>query len=705
MDRARRPASPEVASASKEVLAVDSHLQFAARLIGDHSWTSEQTARFSRAVERVEQRGQGDHLYVAVVGEFSSGKSTWINALLRRDLLPTGVVPATTAAVTVLRHGPRELLEVELRDGERVSYVLATVASKTEPRQTVEPRDNGETAVSSLAEPLSRYVADEEVAREVAKVTIFSPSPILATGMVFLDTPGTNVDNSRHIEVTQGAIDQLCDVAVVLIPARLQLSRSFARYLSKHLADSLHRSIFVVTMIDRIEPAERDSVLRVIRSRIESLLEVSEPTILPLSAVAVLAEVAPDNYELSSRIDPVRRQRLVEEFERAEEVLVAALTRQRGVILLERLAALLDGLYEDLASGLDTKEQCYAQEFRALEDGRIPDLTDFAQRSRADRCARLAARCSQLITTARQEIGHSRREASRSLAAALDRAKTEMPLTLVMKLDAPAAMRKARAHLQESLAGLLEDLRQAASEVVEEFEAEFRTLYQPLATLDADGSAYSAALHACQTPAPVGISGKDPWGLEAWSSCDEDFAQCLVTSSAQVGGVAGGVVGALPGVAVGGCCGGCIAVFVKSLPVFIGLAVGGILGGLTGAAVVGGLGLLGGLVFSTSADTLRPTYRAHLEQVLGECFDAVETAALTLLEARQQQTIRHLKEVVDRYGEHFADQARAKVNADERKAEVLANHRQQLKQDIAQLASQRRNLSASRDGLRALQEI
>ncbi len=54
---------------------------------------------------------------LAVVGEFSRGKSSLINALLERPgLLPTSIEP-TTAAVTVLSYAPELQVSVTFKDG------------------------------------------------------------------------------------------------------------------------------------------------------------------------------------------------------------------------------------------------------------------------------------------------------------------------------------------------------------------------------------------------------------------------------------------------------------------------------------------------------------------------------------------------------------------------------------------------------------
>jgi hypothetical protein len=55
---------------------------------------------------------------IAVVGEFNRGKSTLLNTLLGRDLLPTGPLPVTRIQVAV-RAGVEDALTVEWPDGRR----------------------------------------------------------------------------------------------------------------------------------------------------------------------------------------------------------------------------------------------------------------------------------------------------------------------------------------------------------------------------------------------------------------------------------------------------------------------------------------------------------------------------------------------------------------------------------------------------------
>ena len=54
---------------------------------------------------------------IAIVGQFSSGKSTFLNALLSKDILPTGITPVTSK-VTYINYGERYEMKVTYLSGK-----------------------------------------------------------------------------------------------------------------------------------------------------------------------------------------------------------------------------------------------------------------------------------------------------------------------------------------------------------------------------------------------------------------------------------------------------------------------------------------------------------------------------------------------------------------------------------------------------------
>jgi hypothetical protein len=70
-----------------------------------------------------ERLGQG-RLRVLVAGEAERAKSTLVNALLGRQVLPSGVTPLTALA-TAVRYGPDESVTAVFRDGRAEIYQLS----------------------------------------------------------------------------------------------------------------------------------------------------------------------------------------------------------------------------------------------------------------------------------------------------------------------------------------------------------------------------------------------------------------------------------------------------------------------------------------------------------------------------------------------------------------------------------------------------
>ena len=131
--------------------------------------------------------------YVACVGQFKRGKSTLINALIGREVLPTGFIPVT-AVPTVIRFGEQLRARVRTRDGSW-----------------------REIALSDLKE----YVTEEhnpENQKGVDGAEVFVPSPLLSSGMCFVDTPGLGSVFTGNTATTQAFIPHI-DAALIVVGA------------------------------------------------------------------------------------------------------------------------------------------------------------------------------------------------------------------------------------------------------------------------------------------------------------------------------------------------------------------------------------------------------------------------------------------------------------------------------------------------------
>ena len=138
---------------------------------------------FEHDFQRIIDRLLDDSFRVAVVGEFSSGKSTFLNALLGKDLLKHGA-KETTATITEIHNGNSEgnetYLDVYYLNGKVESYISAE-------------RIMDYTATASTT---------HAVAQEIEKVVINSRIIDSDARVCFVDTPGLNGVADNHREKT-----------------------------------------------------------------------------------------------------------------------------------------------------------------------------------------------------------------------------------------------------------------------------------------------------------------------------------------------------------------------------------------------------------------------------------------------------------------------------------------------------------------------
>jgi hypothetical protein len=139
-------------------------------------------------------------LRVLVAGEAKRGKSTLINALLGRPVLPSGVTPLTAVATTV-RYGEDLHAEVRFGDGHEEKYPLAALGD----------------LVTERGNPRNRL--------GIAAVTAFVDAPVLAGGVELVDTPGTGSVFQWDTDAAHQALETM-DAAVFVLTADPPVSAS-----------------------------------------------------------------------------------------------------------------------------------------------------------------------------------------------------------------------------------------------------------------------------------------------------------------------------------------------------------------------------------------------------------------------------------------------------------------------------------------------
>ena len=218
-------------------------------------------------IQQLLSRINEGRFFVACVGQFKRGKSTLLDALVGEAILPTGVVPVTTVP-TVLRYGSQRTARV-LMDGKW---------------KTIRP------------EELSQYVSEElnpENKKRVDGVEAFLPSPLLASGMCFVDTPGIGSVFAGNTEATNEFIPQI-DAAILVVGADPPISGEELA-LIEAVAVNVDQILIVLNKIDRVSSSERQQAAEFARKVLEARLKKAVEHIYEVSALARLNNSANDD--------------------------------------------------------------------------------------------------------------------------------------------------------------------------------------------------------------------------------------------------------------------------------------------------------------------------------------------------------------------------------------------------------------------------
>ena len=191
------------------------------------------------------RRLAADRFNLAVLGEFKRGKSTLVNALLDRDLLPTGVVPLTSV-VTTIAAGPRDRLVVHYTDGRALEQPLGELPQ----------------FVTEAHNPHNRLGV------EFARVEL--DHDLLRTGVELVDTPGIG---SIHRHNTEAAHDFLprVDAALCVLDAGQPLSAAERQMLTE-AAERIPRLLIVVNKVDHLDAGDRAVAVEFVRSALDDIL-------------------------------------------------------------------------------------------------------------------------------------------------------------------------------------------------------------------------------------------------------------------------------------------------------------------------------------------------------------------------------------------------------------------------------------------------
>lgn len=247
--------------------------------------------------EKLKENLENGEFSIVVVGEFSAGKSTLLNALMGQRILPS-FTNETTATVNFLRHKDRaingEVGRVYYRDGEEEELRDLSLAT------------------------INEYVSTkgDEVANKVEHLDLYLDSKFLEDGVTLVDSPGLNGVADGHREITEQQILK-SNASIFLFNSDHPGSKTDFEFLYD-LQKKVKTIIFVLNKIDNIKEEEGETVESVIESLKSNYRKQfpdikTVPEIWPVAAFKALeARTVPEKagQEEISRLKPFEERLL-----------------------------------------------------------------------------------------------------------------------------------------------------------------------------------------------------------------------------------------------------------------------------------------------------------------------------------------------------------------------------------------------------------
>jgi GTPase SAR1 family protein len=171
-----------------------------------------------------------------VLGDMKRGKSTFLNALIGENLLPSDVNPCT-ALLTVLRYGKEKKVTVHFNDGKTPASIdFATFKTK----YTIDP-----------AEAKKLEESNQPAFPDVDYAVVEYPLELLSKGIEIIDSPGLNDTEARN-ELSLGYLNN-CHAVLFVLSASQPCTLGERRYLENYIKNRGLSVFFLVNAWDRVK--------------------------------------------------------------------------------------------------------------------------------------------------------------------------------------------------------------------------------------------------------------------------------------------------------------------------------------------------------------------------------------------------------------------------------------------------------------------
>lgn len=190
---------------------------------------------------------------IAILGQFKAGKSSFINSLIGKPVLPVGVIPVTTV-ITRLRYGLQEGATVTFYDGKALNIGLHEV----------------EEFISEAKNKANQ--------KNVDVVDIELPSLEPYTGLRLVDTPGLGSIFKYNTEISEEWLPEV-GAAIIAISSDRPLSENDLN-LIRELMEFTPKVVLLLTKVDLLTERDQKEVVKFFKDSLKREFNTEFPILL-----------------------------------------------------------------------------------------------------------------------------------------------------------------------------------------------------------------------------------------------------------------------------------------------------------------------------------------------------------------------------------------------------------------------------------------
>ena len=595
---------------------------------------------------KLSNRVTDSKFYLAVVGEFSSGKSTFINALLRKRLLKEAVKPTTAAATFIEKKG--EVLKIDVTFDDNCQF-QATEINKLDLCDYIQSHFN--VVCNTLKDLIDGLTSVQEIAIHVKELHIDIPDANIPSGIVLIDTPGFNPGDSalgNHFEVTKSIVENVADMALILMPSEQTMSASIKKFMQDSLSQYLHRCRFIITKGDNLISSERDIVVNFLSEQLHANYNLQSPKVFIESSISALPVVSiPDSKRQEWNMWKTK-------FYTFEAETWKSLSQQRDTIVTEHVNNILKELLEELRKTLQQRQQELKQEQYLLGTCKLEQIEVVTNKLLNQSTAQIDAKIASIKRKIESQITSvtlSCQSFSDSIINAANDGMYNFETKEKVCIENEVKS-KSRRLVEEANRHIMSSLRNDVKIIIKELRRQFESHYSMFPALQRNVNVNEISIN------DISISS-----ISFSTSAYIEKKESEENQAAGAGAIIGG---------------------------FLGFLVGGPLGAAAGAA----LGGAGGVVAGNTVEEKKAGVKEILRKDIKTYFDKILIQVKDVVNTRHQYIIKELKNLCSDHIRKYGGDVELIIQKHKEQEAILSRKIQTTHKDIRYLEDCEENVNS-----------